>query len=77
MHAHGNSSKFLRISIVIHNLKYSISGTILRVWTAFYCGLQSAADLQRLHNRQWDWALAVHGSEDAALAAGGSAQASQ
>ena len=33
-------------------------------------GLQSAADLQRLHDRQWDWALAVHGSEDAALAAG-------
>jgi hypothetical protein len=32
--------------------------------------LQSAADLQRLHYRQWDWALAVHGSEDAALAAG-------
>ena len=43
---------------------------MLRVWTAFCCVLQSAADLQRLHDRQWDWALAVHGSEDAALAAG-------
>lgn len=31
--------------------------------------LQSAADLRLLHDRQWDWALAVHGSDDAALAA--------